>query len=80
MTRRAGVLIGTFMLVVVLFGVLPSSASAGKGGGCKGKDCEIPEVPWTLILPGAGAAMAGGYYVLNRFLSRGDGDSSEDEQ
>jgi len=79
MTRRAGVLIATFMLVVVLFGVLPSSASAGKGSGCKGKDCEIPEVPWTLVLPGAGVAMAGGYYFLNRFLDRVGGKSTDDE-
>jgi len=79
MSRRAGVTLATFLLVAVLFAALPSSTSAGKAGGCKGKDCEIPEVPWTLILPGAGVAMAGGYYMLNRFLGRGE-DSTEDEQ
>ncbi|MDP2326503.1 MAG: hypothetical protein Q8M79_00270 [Dehalococcoidia bacterium] len=77
---RARLLLATFVLAAVLFAVLPSSASAGAGGGCKGKDCEIPEVPWTLILPGAGAVMAGGYYAFNRFLGRGGGDSSEDEE
>ena len=80
MSRRAGVFLATFLLVAVLFAALPSSTSAGKAGGCKGKDCEIPEVPWTLILPGAGVAMAGGYYVFNRFLARGDENSTDDEQ
>ncbi|MDO9444026.1 MAG: hypothetical protein Q7K37_01825 [Dehalococcoidia bacterium] len=79
-TRRAGVILATLALVVVLLAALPSSASAGQDGGCKGKGCEIPEVPWTLIFPGAGAAMAGGYYMLNRFRGRGGEDSSEDEQ
>lgn len=80
MTRRAGLFLATFMLAAVLFVSLPSSASAGGAGGCKGKGCEIPEVPWTLILPGAGMAMAGGYYMLNRFRGRGGEDSTEDEQ
>ena len=80
MSRRAGAFLATFLLVAVLFAALPSSTSAGKAGGCKGKDCEIPEVPWTLILPGAGAVMAGGYYVFNRFLDRAGGKSTDDEQ
>ncbi|PKN79810.1 MAG: hypothetical protein CVU47_10025 [Chloroflexi bacterium HGW-Chloroflexi-9] len=77
--QRVRVLLATFVLVVALFAALPAVASAGQDGGCKGKGCEIPEVPWTLILPGAGAVMAGGYYAFNRFLGRGE-DSTEDEQ
>lgn len=78
--QRVRVLVATLVVAVVLFAALPSSASAGQDGGCKGKGCEIPEVPWTLILPGAGVAMAGGYYMLNRFLGRGGGNSTDDEQ
>lgn len=76
--KRLRYLLAAYLIVAAFVVVWPSTASAGGGGGCKGKNCEIPEVPWTLVLPGAGGAMAAGYYFLQRYMDRG-GRKSDDE-
>lgn len=62
------------VVAALLFGGAVSGVSAGAGGNpCKGSnpppECEIPETPWTLILPVAGVGLAISYYLIQRRMS-----------
>jgi len=67
-----------FALMAVLLASMGSVAEAGGNANpCKGKnatrpECQVPEVPWTLILPVAGVGVAGAYYLVQRRLHRDD--------
>ncbi len=66
------------LLVAILAVSFGSNAEAGGNKDpCKGKnpppECQVPEVPWTLVLPVAAVAIAGGYYLVQR---RREGDDS----
>ncbi len=55
------------VLALVLFTTVAGVASADEA--CTGKTkkgCEIPEVPYSAILPAAGIAGAAGFYFLQR--------------
>ena len=65
------------VLAVTAFAVVPDTASAHHKP-CHPKSlCEVPEVPWPLVLPAASVGVAGAYYLVNRV--RGGGGDSEDE-
>ena len=60
-----------FLLVILLSGSMVGVAQAAKDKDpCAKKnpppECQVPEVPWTLVLPVAGVAIAGIYYVVDR--------------
>lgn len=62
------------LVVVVVFASMPGTAEA-KDDACKGKkkkECEIPEVPWTMVLPVSAIGLTAGYYLLQRRRDRGD--------
>jgi len=66
---KARSLLMALLLMAVLFASAPDLVSAQGKNACKGKNkknCEVPEVPWTLVLPIATAAIAGGYYLVQR--------------
>ncbi len=69
------------LIVGICFASVSAPASAGKKDDpCKGKNkknCEVPEVPWTLILPTASVAIAASYYLVQRRRFR---DDTTDEQ
>jgi hypothetical protein len=76
MRLRAAVL--ALVLVAFAFGAFaPVVHAGGAKDPCVGKnpppECEIPEVPWTLVLPAAAVAVAAVYYIVQR---RREGDSS----
>jgi len=59
------------LLVTLLSSSLAGTAQAGgKKDPCEKKnpppECQVPEVPWTLVLPVAGVAIAGVYYMVDR--------------
>ena len=57
------------LVVVVVFASMPGTMEAAKDDACKGKkkkECEIPEVPWTMALPVAAVGLTAGYYLLQR--------------
>lgn len=64
------------VLVAVMFASFGSTADAARNdNACKGKNkkqCEVPEVPWTLVLPAASLGIAGTYYLVQRRHSRDD--------
>ena len=69
--KQLRVAVVALLLVVLLAGSMAGTAEAGgKSDPCAKKnpppECEIPEVPWTLVLPLAGIAIAGGYYLIDR--------------
>lgn len=65
------------VLATLLLGVATTPASAHHKP-CHPKSlCEVPEVPWTLVLPAASAGMAGAFYLVNRV--RGGGSDQDDE-
>lgn len=54
------------LLTFALF-VATSSAASAHHKPCHPKSlCEVPEVPWTLLLPAATFGSAGAFYVINR--------------
>lgn len=64
------------LLAVVMVGAASTPAYAHHKP-CHPKSlCEVPEVPWTLVLPAASAGMAGAYYLVQR--TRG-GDGEHDD-
>ena len=70
---RAAVLV--FLFVAVVFASFGTSAYATSANDdpCKGKnkkECEVPEVPWTFVLPVASVGLAAGYYLVQRRRSR----------
>lgn len=75
---RAAVLV--FLFVAIVFASMGATAEAARNeDACKGKNkkqCEVPEVPWTLVLPVASVGLATGYYLLQRHRYR-DQASSE---
>ena len=63
------------LVVVVVFASMPGTVEAKKDDACKGKkkkECEIPEVPWTMVLPVSAIGLTAGYYLLQRRRDRGD--------
>lgn len=65
---RAPKAIHATLLVAALFGTTMGIASADDDD-CKGKKkkgCEIPEVPYSAILPAATMAGAAGFYFIQR--------------
>ena len=73
-------LLGLLVASVLFAGVI-DVASAGSKNNCKGKnasrpECQVPEVPWTLVLPAAGAVLASGYYLIQRRRSASSPASS----
>lgn len=69
--KHVRTLIVAMMLVAILSASFGTPAYAGgKQDPCDKKDpppeCQVPEVPWTLVLPLAGVAIAGGYYLIDR--------------
>ncbi len=74
----------TLVVAVVLMAVLSVSfgtttEAGGNADPCRGKDpppeCQVPEVPWTLVLPVAAVAIAGGYYLVQRRREGADSGS-----
>ncbi len=69
--KRLRVAVVAFLLVALMAGSTVGTAQAGgKADPCVRKnpppECQVPEVPWTLVLPLAGIAIAGGYYLVDR--------------
>jgi cytochrome bd-type quinol oxidase subunit 2 len=61
------------LVVVVVLASMPAGMEAAKDDACKGKkkkECEIPEVPWTMVLPMAAVGLTAGYYLLQRKRDR----------
>lgn len=77
--RRVRAALFAIFVAAVLFGAFDATAYAGGAKDpCSGKnpppECEIPEVPWTLVLPAAAVAVAGVYYYV--VVRRREGDAS----
>lgn len=56
------------LLAAALFSAT-AGVALGEDGDCKGKKkkgCEVPEVPYTAILPAAAMAGAAGFYLIQR--------------
>ena len=74
MKLRATVLV--LVMVAIMFASMGATAEAARDeNACEGKnkkECEVPEVPWTLVLPVASIGLAGGYYMLQRRRHRDD--------
>ncbi len=54
------------LLAVALFSTALGVASADECTGKKKKGCEVPEVPYSAILPAATMAGAAGFYFVQR--------------
>jgi cytochrome bd-type quinol oxidase subunit 2 len=65
---RAAVLV--FLFVAIVFASMGTTAEAARNeNACEGKnkkECEVPEVPWTLVLPVASVGLAAAYYLVQR--------------
>ena len=75
--RQLRTVVVAFLLVILLSSSMVGVAQAGsKKDPCAKKkpppECQVPEVPWTLVLPVAGVAIAGIYYVADRRRHAGD--------
>lgn len=74
MKMRCAVL--AVLIAAVLFASFGVTADAARNdNACKGKNkkkCEVPEVPWTLVLPVASVGIAAGYYLVQRRRYRDD--------
>jgi hypothetical protein len=69
------------LLVAILSVSFGAPAEAGGNSDpCNKKnpppECQIPEVPWTLVLPVAAVAIAGGYYLIQRRREGSDSTSA----
>ncbi|MQC17920.1 MAG: hypothetical protein DWG80_02460 [Chloroflexi bacterium] len=69
--KQLRVAVVALLLVALLAGSMAGTAEAGGSKDpCAKKnpppECQVPEVPWTLVLPLAGVAIAGGYYLVDR--------------
>lgn len=65
------------LLTLTLF-IASSSVASAAHKPCHPKSlCEIPEVPWTLLLPAATFGSAGLYYVVNRVRGVRDRDDAD---
>lgn len=49
-----------------------------KCNGKKGRGCQIPEVPFTAVLPAAAAVGITGFYVIQRRRFRGEASVEDD--
>lgn len=69
---RAAVL--AFLFIAIVFASMGVTAEAARNeNACQGKnkkECEVPEVPWTLVLPVASVGLAAGYYLVQRLRYR----------
>jgi hypothetical protein len=75
--KQLRVAVVALLLVALLAGSMAGTAEAGGNSDpCAKKkpppECQVPEVPWTLVLPIAGIAIAGGYYLVDRRRHRDD--------
>lgn len=75
MKQARAVLVATLLVAVLAFSFQTAEAG-GKADPCKGKnpppECQVPEVPWTMVLPLAAVAIAAGYYLVQRRRHRGE--------
>lgn len=69
--------VGAAVLSVFLFASALSMASAHHKPCHPKSACEVPEVPWALVLPAGSVGLAGAYYVVGRLRHRG-GDYADD--
>ncbi|MEX1022779.1 MAG: hypothetical protein WD058_06485 [Dehalococcoidia bacterium] len=65
MTRLRSVAFA-LLLAAAMVALATTAASAHHRPCHKEVPCEVPEVPWTLLMPVAGAGIAGGYYLVRR--------------
>ncbi|MGE3960185.1 MAG: hypothetical protein AB7F65_00720 [Dehalococcoidia bacterium] len=78
--KQVRTVVVALLLVVLLSGSTVGVAQAGKAKDpCAKKnpppECQVPEVPWTLLLPLGGVAIAGAYYLVDR-RRRGEDSST----
>jgi hypothetical protein len=65
-------------LVALTLFIVSTSVASARHKPCHPKSqCEVPEVPWTLVLPAATFGTAGLYYVVNRVRSGRYRDDSD---
>ena len=74
MKLRATVLV--LVMVAIMFASMGATAEAARDeNACEGKnkkECEVPEVPWTLVLPVASIGLAGAGACSSRRRHRDD--------
>lgn len=69
--------LGAAVLTVVLFASAMSVASAHHQPCHPKSACEVPEVPWALVLPASSVGLAGAYYLIGRFRHGGSDDAND---
>ncbi len=77
MKQLRAMLVAALLVAVLSVSFVTTTEAGGKSDPCAKKnpppECQVPEVPWTLVLPVAAVAIAGGYYLVQR---RREGDDS----
>jgi|GEM_PF-7041486 len=69
--------VGAAVLSAFLFASALGMASAHHQPCHPKSACEVPEVPWALVLPAGSVGLAGAYYLVGR-LRHGRGDDADD--
>lgn len=76
LTSQLRAITAALILAVLLFAAATAFASAHHQPCHPKSACEVPEIPFTLLMPAAGVGVAGAYYLVNRWRGRG-GSSDE---
>lgn len=67
------------VLTVALLASVTSFASAHHRECHPKSACEVPEVPWALVLPAGSVGLAGAYYLVSR-VRYGRGDDTDEPE